>query len=289
MMKLALAAARATAFASRATGRGGGTTLPGRVLTALAPDAPRRLAARLPRGCVVVSATNGKTTTCALLAESPARAGQARAQQRGRQPGLRHRIGARRARGGHGRARPVRVRRGSAARHRRAAAAERDRARQPLSRPARPLRRARARGRALARADRRPRSGDDARGGRGRSAHRLARRGPPDGRPLRHRRPVRRAAGRAARGRRALLHALRTRLRLPRRLRRASQRLRLPGLRQRARPARRGRARHQPARPGRHRVRPLPRGRARARRARAARPLQRRERARRRRARSGAR
>ena len=69
MMKLALAAARATAFASRATGRGGGTTLPGRVLTALAPDAPRRLAARLPRGCVVVSATNGKTTTCALLAE----------------------------------------------------------------------------------------------------------------------------------------------------------------------------------------------------------------------------
>ncbi|MDX6598527.1 MAG: hypothetical protein QOE87_2414 [Gaiellales bacterium] len=69
MMKLALAAARATAFASRASGRGGGTTLPGRVLTALAPDAPRRLAARLPRGCVLVSATNGKTTTCALLAE----------------------------------------------------------------------------------------------------------------------------------------------------------------------------------------------------------------------------
>ena len=69
MMKLALAAARATAFASRASGRGGGTTLPGRVLTALAPDAPRRLAARLARGCVLVSATNGKTTTCALLAE----------------------------------------------------------------------------------------------------------------------------------------------------------------------------------------------------------------------------
>jgi UDP-N-acetylmuramyl tripeptide synthase len=68
-MRLALAAARATAFASRATGRGGGTTLPGRVLTALAPDAPRQLAQRLPRGCVLVSATNGKTTTCALLAE----------------------------------------------------------------------------------------------------------------------------------------------------------------------------------------------------------------------------
>jgi UDP-N-acetylmuramyl tripeptide synthase len=39
------------------------------VLTALAPDAPRQLAQRLPRGCVLVSATNGKTTTCALLAE----------------------------------------------------------------------------------------------------------------------------------------------------------------------------------------------------------------------------
>jgi lipid II isoglutaminyl synthase (glutamine-hydrolysing) len=69
VMRLALAAARATAFASRASGRGGGTTLPGRVLTALAPSAPKRLAARLPRGCVLVSATNGKTTTCALLAE----------------------------------------------------------------------------------------------------------------------------------------------------------------------------------------------------------------------------
>jgi UDP-N-acetylmuramyl tripeptide synthase len=69
VLRLALAAARATAFASRATGRGGGTTLPGRVLTALAPDAPRRLAGRLPRGCVLVSATNGKTTTCGLLAE----------------------------------------------------------------------------------------------------------------------------------------------------------------------------------------------------------------------------
>jgi UDP-N-acetylmuramyl tripeptide synthase len=69
VLRLALAAARATAFASRATGRGGGTTLPGRVLTALAPDAPRRLAQRLPRGCVLVSATNGKTTTCGLLAE----------------------------------------------------------------------------------------------------------------------------------------------------------------------------------------------------------------------------
>src|SRR3954453_14128443 len=68
-MRLALAAARATAFASRASGRGGGTTLPGRVLTALAPTAPRRLAERLPRGSVVVSATNGKTTTCGLLAE----------------------------------------------------------------------------------------------------------------------------------------------------------------------------------------------------------------------------
>jgi UDP-N-acetylmuramyl tripeptide synthase len=53
---------------SRRAGRGGGTTLPGRVLLALSPDAIERLAARLPLGSAVVSATNGKTTTCAMAA-----------------------------------------------------------------------------------------------------------------------------------------------------------------------------------------------------------------------------
>src|SRR3954447_16055973 len=64
----AVGAARAAGALSRAAGRGGGTTLPGRVLLALDGDAPEQLAAQLPLGAAVVSATNGKTTTCAMAA-----------------------------------------------------------------------------------------------------------------------------------------------------------------------------------------------------------------------------
>src|SRR5579862_2228878 len=65
----AAGAARVAGALSRAAGRGGGTTLPGRVLLALDGDAPEQLAAGLPLGAAVVSATNGKTTTCAMAAE----------------------------------------------------------------------------------------------------------------------------------------------------------------------------------------------------------------------------
>src|SRR4051794_15109254 len=65
----AVGAARAAGALSRAAGRGGGTTLPGRVLLALDGEAPEQIAARLPLGAAVVSATNGKTTTCAMAAE----------------------------------------------------------------------------------------------------------------------------------------------------------------------------------------------------------------------------
>jgi lipid II isoglutaminyl synthase (glutamine-hydrolysing) len=60
--------ARAAAALSRASGRGGGTTLPGRLLLALQPDAIARLGAGLAGGSVVVSATNGKTTTAKMAA-----------------------------------------------------------------------------------------------------------------------------------------------------------------------------------------------------------------------------
>ena len=60
---------RAAGRASRATGRGGGTTAPGRMLLRLAPTALRTLARRLPGGVVLISATNGKTTTARMLAE----------------------------------------------------------------------------------------------------------------------------------------------------------------------------------------------------------------------------
>jgi UDP-N-acetylmuramyl tripeptide synthase len=63
-----VAASRALGVASRASGRGGGTTLPGRVLLRLAPDAIARLGAGLDRGATIVSATNGKTTTAGMIA-----------------------------------------------------------------------------------------------------------------------------------------------------------------------------------------------------------------------------
>jgi UDP-N-acetylmuramyl tripeptide synthase len=63
-----VAAARAAATLSRVTGSGGGTTLPGRLLLAMDGSAIGRLATRLELGSVVVSATNGKTTTAKMLA-----------------------------------------------------------------------------------------------------------------------------------------------------------------------------------------------------------------------------
>jgi UDP-N-acetylmuramyl tripeptide synthase len=62
------AAARAIGAASRASGRGGGTTLPGRVLLRLDPEAIARLGDGLDRGTTIVSATNGKTTTAGMIA-----------------------------------------------------------------------------------------------------------------------------------------------------------------------------------------------------------------------------
>jgi UDP-N-acetylmuramyl tripeptide synthase len=64
-----IAAARGVAALSRLAGTGGGTTVPGKLLSKLDPGAIDRLAARLPAGTAVVSATNGKTTTAAMAAE----------------------------------------------------------------------------------------------------------------------------------------------------------------------------------------------------------------------------
>ena len=64
-----VAAARAAARLSRLARTGGGTTLPGKLLAKLDPGSIDRLAARLPLGSALVSATNGKTTTAAMAAE----------------------------------------------------------------------------------------------------------------------------------------------------------------------------------------------------------------------------
>jgi lipid II isoglutaminyl synthase (glutamine-hydrolysing) len=70
------ALARAIGGLSRLSGRGGGTTLPGRVLLRTAPDAIERLGARLDNGAAIVSATNGKTTTAGMIAAALAADGR---------------------------------------------------------------------------------------------------------------------------------------------------------------------------------------------------------------------
>jgi UDP-N-acetylmuramyl tripeptide synthase len=60
--------ARIAGRLSRVLGAGGGTTVPGKLLWKLDPGAVDRLAARLPRGSALISATNGKTTTSAMTA-----------------------------------------------------------------------------------------------------------------------------------------------------------------------------------------------------------------------------
>jgi UDP-N-acetylmuramyl tripeptide synthase len=69
-----LALARAVGALSRLRG-GGATSAPGKVLMRLDPDAIGVLGARLARGSVLVSATNGKTTTATMAAEIFQRAG----------------------------------------------------------------------------------------------------------------------------------------------------------------------------------------------------------------------
>jgi UDP-N-acetylmuramyl tripeptide synthase len=68
-LELETAAARAVGTLSRAAGRGGGTTLPGKLLWKLDPAAVDALSSRLGEGVALVSATNGKTTTTAMVAE----------------------------------------------------------------------------------------------------------------------------------------------------------------------------------------------------------------------------
>jgi UDP-N-acetylmuramyl tripeptide synthase len=61
-----IAAARAVGELARRAGRGGGTSLPGKLLIRLEPTAIGELASRLERGTIIISATNGKTTTAAM-------------------------------------------------------------------------------------------------------------------------------------------------------------------------------------------------------------------------------
>jgi UDP-N-acetylmuramyl tripeptide synthase len=75
LLEAKILAARAVGDLARRAGRGGGTSLPGKVLVRLEPHAIRELASRLPSGSVVISATNGKTTTAAMAASVLEQAG----------------------------------------------------------------------------------------------------------------------------------------------------------------------------------------------------------------------
>jgi UDP-N-acetylmuramyl tripeptide synthase len=83
--QFALGVARAAQWGTRRFGLGGGTNLPGRVARRIAPEVLRHQAARLPGGVVLVSGTNGKTTTSRMLAAILSQAGR---------PALHNRAGA---------------------------------------------------------------------------------------------------------------------------------------------------------------------------------------------------
>ena len=60
-------AGKATGALSRISRLGGGTTLPGDVARAIDPDVLRKLSRDLKHGAIVITGTNGKTTTARLL------------------------------------------------------------------------------------------------------------------------------------------------------------------------------------------------------------------------------
>ena len=76
MFRLARLLARIARATSRRVGRTGGTTAPGRLLLKASPHALARMSSQLEAGSVLVSATNGKTTTAAMIAAALERSGR---------------------------------------------------------------------------------------------------------------------------------------------------------------------------------------------------------------------
>lgn len=76
MLTVTLIITKAAAALSRWTGRGGGQALPGLVAERLDPDLAGKLGRRLPHGVILVTGTNGKTTTTKLLAAALEAAGE---------------------------------------------------------------------------------------------------------------------------------------------------------------------------------------------------------------------
>ena len=82
MFRLKIALAKIAGRLSRLSRQGGGTSLPGKVLLRMDRRAVSRLGRQLPRGSVIVSATNGKTTTANMIASVLKRVGISHAHNR---------------------------------------------------------------------------------------------------------------------------------------------------------------------------------------------------------------
>ena len=67
-LALAVAAGKLTGALARRAGRGGGTALPGLVAERIEPQTVSRLGVQCGRGAILITGTNGKTTTARLLA-----------------------------------------------------------------------------------------------------------------------------------------------------------------------------------------------------------------------------
>lgn len=78
----AVSAGKLAGVAARRLGRGGGTALPGLVAERFDPAVARKLGRRLGGGRVLVTGTNGKTTTSRMLAQMLAEAGIAHLHNR---------------------------------------------------------------------------------------------------------------------------------------------------------------------------------------------------------------
>ncbi len=76
LLLAALALGKGAGLLSRSLRFGGGTTLPGSLARRLAPTILHDLSAALPEGVVLVSGTNGKTTTTRMMAEMLRAAGR---------------------------------------------------------------------------------------------------------------------------------------------------------------------------------------------------------------------
>lgn len=71
----AIQVARLARFSSRFTKRGGGTTLPGLLAEKIDPFIVAKLAQKLPQGVILITGTNGKTTTAKMLSAILTKAG----------------------------------------------------------------------------------------------------------------------------------------------------------------------------------------------------------------------